>query len=99
MWEWFLKIIRESGPRLSIWLFPTSLIPIVSPSIPGMRPPGNVSVSISKFQSKKKEIKKMSFKDWCICIGASLLTLTLVVLVMEGGKAFVEDTGRNIIHK
>lgn len=41
----------------------------------------------------------MSFKDWCVCIGVSILTLAVVITVMFGAQAFVVDTGRQILGK
>ena len=41
----------------------------------------------------------MSFKDWCLIIGVSALTLAVVILVMVGAQAMLVDTGRQILGK
>jgi hypothetical protein len=40
----------------------------------------------------------MSFKDWCLVIGFSVLMLAVIVLVMSGIQAVIIDTGRAIVH-
>ena len=41
----------------------------------------------------------MSFKDWRIYIGVTVITLAVVVIVMVGTQAVVVDTGRQILGK
>lgn len=53
---------------------------------------------VGAMQSGAKEQMHMSFKNWSIVIGVSVITLLLTQAIFWGAIALIEDVGHAIVH-
>jgi len=53
---------------------------------------------IPGYNGTPRRRSNMSFKDWCIIIGVSVVTLTVVLTVAYGALGLYVDTQKEIYH-